>query len=136
MEPRRSGPPPVARWSGFYVGGQAGYSSSMINFGTAASGDISFILRNTAIEQNQQISQWTVLGQRFPTSASFGGFVGYNVQFEDTIVGFEVNYNHLQPILDLVRFARPQLHRQHQSAGRASLPVRRQPHRIGLGQPQ
>jgi opacity protein-like surface antigen len=93
--PAPVGPPPVARWSGFYVGGQAGYSSSMINFGTAASGDISFILRNTAIEQNQQISQWTVLGQRFPTSASFGGFVGYNVQFEDTIVGFEVNYNHL-----------------------------------------
>jgi outer membrane immunogenic protein len=89
------GPATFTRWSGFYGGGQFGQSSSSIKFGNSASSDIAFILRNTAIEQDQQISQWTVLNGRTPSSTSWGGFVGYNMQFEDMIIGGELNYNHL-----------------------------------------
>ncbi len=87
------GSEPVYHWGGVYGGAQVGYTSSEINFGTAASNDIGFILRDAAIEQNEQISQWTVLSSRSPSSAGAGGFVGYNSEWDDLILGLEVNYN-------------------------------------------
>jgi outer membrane immunogenic protein len=89
------GSQPVIHWGGFYGGAQVGFSSSTINFGQAPGSQVSFILRNTAIEQDEQISSWTVLGSRSPNSVAIGGFVGYNLEWEDVVTGFEVNYNHL-----------------------------------------
>jgi outer membrane immunogenic protein len=91
------GPPkPQYHWGGVYGGVQGGYSSAVVNFGTAAS-EISAILRGTAILQDQQISQWPVFSSSsgYPNSASFGGFIGYNYEWEDVITGLELNYNHL-----------------------------------------
>ena len=51
------------------------------------------MLRGTAIEQDEQISDWNVLGNRQASSASFGGFVGYNFEWENLILGLELNYN-------------------------------------------
>jgi opacity protein-like surface antigen len=87
------GSEPIYHWSGFYGGAQVGYTSSEINFGTAAGNDIGFILRDSTIEQDQQISQWTVLSSRSPGSAGAGGFVGYNTEWDDVILGLELNYN-------------------------------------------
>lgn len=87
------GTEPTYHWGGFYGGAQGGYSSSTINFSQSAASEIGFILRQTTIEQDQQISQWDVLGDRSPTSGSLGGFVGYNVEWEDVILGLELNYN-------------------------------------------
>src|SRR5271163_950150 len=90
------GPATFTRWAGFYAGGQVGDSSGSVNFGSAASSDVAFILRNTTIEQDQQISKWTVMQPNgHPTSTGYGGFFGYNVQFQDMIIGAELNYNHL-----------------------------------------
>ena len=86
---------PTYRWAGFYGGVQAGYSSSDIDFGTAGSGDIKFLLRDTTIEQDEQVSNWSVLGTQTPLSISLGGFVGYNMEWENLIVGLELNYNHV-----------------------------------------
>lgn len=92
------GPPkPQYHWGGVYGGVQGGYSSAVVNFGTAAS-EISYLLRgNPAIEQDQKISQWPVLGSGSgsPNSASLGGFIGYNYEWEDVILGLELNYNHV-----------------------------------------
>jgi hypothetical protein len=64
------GPATFTRWAGFYFGGQVGYSSSVINFGLAPSSEISYVLRgNPAILQDQQISQWPVLGSHSTASA-------------------------------------------------------------------
>jgi outer membrane immunogenic protein len=82
-------------WAGFYGGAQAGYSSSVVKFGTAAGPEVSFLLRGTAIEQDEQISDWNVLGTRQPTSLSLGGFAGYNFEWENLILGLELNYNHV-----------------------------------------
>jgi outer membrane immunogenic protein len=84
---------PTYNWSGFYAGGQFGYSSSVVKFGTAASSQVAFLLRNTTIEQDEQISQWSVLGTHDASNTGFGGFVGYNTQWESVIIGFEANYN-------------------------------------------
>jgi outer membrane immunogenic protein len=89
------GPAPFTRWAGFYAGGQVGYTSSSVTFSNAANSDLAFILRDTTIENDQHISEWPVLGSRNPASMSYGAFIGYNVQFQDVILGTEFNYNRL-----------------------------------------
>jgi outer membrane immunogenic protein len=86
---------PTYKWSGYYGGGQVGYSNSVIKFGTAASSQLSFLLRGLAIEQDEQISSWNVMGTHTASSAGFGGFVGYNMEWENIIFGVEANYNHV-----------------------------------------
>ena len=51
-------------WGGVYGGAQGGFSSASMNFGSAASSQIAFILRQTAIEADQHISSWTTLPTR------------------------------------------------------------------------
>jgi opacity protein-like surface antigen len=82
------------RWSGFYAGGQAGYSNAQMNFSNAAGSLVAFVLRESTLESGSQISEWDVLGKADTRDFSYGGFVGYNAQFENAIVGIELNYNH------------------------------------------
>src|ERR1700676_4366197 len=89
------GPQPAYHWGGFYGGVQGGYSSSEVDLGPAVGPEVAFILRNTSIEADQQISKWTVLGSRFPQNTSLGGFAGYNVEWQGIILGGEINYNHV-----------------------------------------
>ncbi len=79
-------------WSGFYVGGQGTLTSATTQF-TGGTGDlIAYILRNTVIESEAQVSQWTTLSDSSTSGAGWGGFVGYNAQWDDAIVGIEFNY--------------------------------------------
>jgi opacity protein-like surface antigen len=89
--------PAAARyhWGGVYGGVQAGYSSSVINFSLAAGPQVAYILRETAIEQDHQIQTWNVLGSEPTGNVGAGGFIGYNSEWEDVILGFEMNYNHV-----------------------------------------
>lgn len=88
------GPEPTYHWSGFYAGAQGGFSSSVVNLGPAAGPDIGYLLRESAIEQDQQISQWPVLGAAHPEAGSYGGFVGYNYEWQGLVFGGEVGYFH------------------------------------------
>lgn len=88
------GSEPAYHWSGLYGGGQIGYTSSVVNFSTAVGPEIAYILRDTSIEADQQISQWSLLGSRNPVSTSYGAFLGYNYEWESLILGLELNYNH------------------------------------------
>ena len=41
------------------------------------------------------IDQWTALNSNTnATATGFGGFVGYNTQWQDLILGIEANYTH------------------------------------------
>ncbi len=91
--PQYEEPVPAYRWSGFYGGGQVGYSVAGVDFTGGVSALVSHILRVTAIEQDQHISNWPLLGKKNPSGISFGGFVGYNWQWEDAVTGIELNYN-------------------------------------------
>lgn len=84
----------VPDWSGFYVGGQAGYSNANFDFGNATQSMISFALRNLTAERELGISRWTTLTKRDERGGSFGGFVGYNTQWDDVVLGVEANYNY------------------------------------------
>lgn len=86
------GPPTYARWSGFYFGGQLGYGDVNADFSNATQGPLGFLLRNTLLEQDFTPSNWPILGKASDAAVSYGGFAGFNTQFQDLIVGIEANY--------------------------------------------
>jgi len=52
------------------------------------------VLRQTTLEADIAPSQWPVLGTADHTGLTYGGFIGYNTQWQDVILGIEGNYNH------------------------------------------
>jgi len=88
------GPVPTYHWGGFYAGGQVGFSSANGNFTSATQSNLAYILRNTQINEDEGISNWSVLQPQTSTGAgNFGGFAGYNVEWQDIVLGLELNYN-------------------------------------------
>lgn len=83
----------TVNWQGAYVGGQVGYSSGNMDFSKATSSLTNYMLQNIAYQPI--VSSWTLLGKSSPTSTSFGGFVGWNSQWDDAVLGIEANYSHL-----------------------------------------
>lgn len=81
------------RWDGFYFGGQVGGAWSGTDFANSTKSLVAFILRNTTIEQENKVSDWTTLGKYDANGTSYGGFVGYQTQFDSAVVGIEANYN-------------------------------------------
>ena len=82
-------------WQGFYVGAQAGYGSSDENFNGSTSNMIAALLANNIIESQMGVSQSNFgLGKQSARSSAFGGFAGYNLQWEDVVVGLEASYLH------------------------------------------
>jgi outer membrane immunogenic protein len=84
---------PAYNWGGGYGGAQVGFSTASINLNQNVGTLVADMLRLTTIEQDFSISSWPVLGRPNPVGGSFGGFVGYNWQWEDAVTGFEINYN-------------------------------------------
>jgi opacity protein-like surface antigen len=85
--------PPAYRWAGFYGGVQIGYSISQMDFGDGLGSMVGDILRNSTLARD--VSNWTVLGHSSTARTPFGGFVGYNFQWDETVFGLEGNYNHV-----------------------------------------
>jgi outer membrane immunogenic protein len=82
-------------WQGYYIGGQAGYGSSDENFNGTNKSMTASILANTTIESELGISQWPLnLGKTSARTSGFGGFVGYNSQWDDVVIGIEASYLH------------------------------------------
>ncbi|HEY0220559.1 MAG TPA: outer membrane beta-barrel protein [Afipia sp.] len=81
-------------WQGYYVGGQVGYGSSDMNFSGSNEGLIAKALGPNNILQNVVSSVGEANGKVSVRQTTFGGFVGYNGQWEDVVLGFEANYMH------------------------------------------
>jgi outer membrane immunogenic protein len=77
-------------WQGAYVGIQGGYGSANMNLAGAANNAINYIQPQTGLAA----SQYPALGEASPTGSAFGGFAGYNWQFEDVVVGIDASYLH------------------------------------------
>ncbi len=88
------GPATFPRWSGFYFGGQFGYSDGNADFSNSADTPIAESLSGTPLANDISSSEWSPLGSADHTATAFGGFVGYDTQWQDAIVGFEVNVDH------------------------------------------
>ena len=80
-------------WQGYYIGGQAAYGSSDENFTGSNSALTASLLANTLVESEMGISRWPLSFKRQSGHVSgFGGFAGYNSQWDDVVIGVEANY--------------------------------------------
>jgi opacity protein-like surface antigen len=86
-------PKVYSRWSGFYVGGQAEYGSAHLDFSQATNSLAAFSLRNLALENENSVSKYEILNRKDTGGSGFGGFVGYNTQWEDVVLGAELSYS-------------------------------------------
>jgi outer membrane immunogenic protein len=93
---RGSVDPGFVRWDGWHAGLQAGYANMNTDPGNSTSSAIAFILRNTTLEAEDAPSSWTTLAPGTTNSAVYGGFVGYNMQWDKLVVGFDFGYKHPQ----------------------------------------
>jgi opacity protein-like surface antigen len=90
---RGSYSPSSTRWDGFYVGGQAGKTFGTADFSNATGSMVSYMLANTELQGI--VSDWTTLSKSSTGGPSFGGFIGYNFQWDDVVLGAELNYNRM-----------------------------------------
>jgi opacity protein-like surface antigen len=86
------GPAAYTNWTGFYVGGHFGYGDASGDFSNSTSSVISYALRETTLEAEFDPSAWPVLGMADARSTVYGGFVGYNTQWQDLVLSVEANY--------------------------------------------
>jgi opacity protein-like surface antigen len=87
-------PAPFTRWAGFYAGGQFGFGDTKASFGNATQAPIAYVLRQTTLESQLSPSAWPVLGTATNGTQNYGGFVGYNSQWQDLVLGLEANFTH------------------------------------------
>jgi outer membrane immunogenic protein len=86
------GAPIYRRWAGFYFGGHIGLADSSTDFGQGTEAQIAYLLRNDVV--GPHVANWTTLSKVEGTKQVYGGFVGYNAQWEgDFILGAELNYS-------------------------------------------
>lgn len=82
-------------WSGFYAGGFAGYSNVNFNSSKTPGSLIANYLRNTTIENEMFVSSMLKIPAKSTSKESFGGFIGYNTQWDDIVLGIEADYTFL-----------------------------------------
>jgi outer membrane immunogenic protein len=86
--------PAYRRWEGFYVGGQLGRTSAGIDFGKGTASLTNYILRNDVV--GPHVADWNTLSKADTNQTSYGGFIGYNSQWDgNLILGAELNYNRI-----------------------------------------
>jgi outer membrane immunogenic protein len=83
-----------ANWQGFYIGGQAGYGTSTMNFSGATRTIAAHLLSGTAIENLGGVSSWPLGGKVSTHGNGVGAFAGYNSQWDDVVLGVELSYLH------------------------------------------
>ena len=88
------GPATFTRWSGFYLGGDFNYTSALANFSNATGPLIATALQDTVVQSQYAPSQLQTLGQGSASAFGYGGYVGYNFQWQDVITGVEATYTH------------------------------------------
>jgi opacity protein-like surface antigen len=85
--------PVVMNWSGVYGGGALSYTIGNTNFDSQTQPLFADLLRNTIIESEMNVSHWPIITRSSGArSTGFGGFVGFNSQWDDVILGIDVNY--------------------------------------------
>jgi outer membrane immunogenic protein len=85
-------PTPVfLRWEGFYAGGQISFNGAHMDFNPSASLPGSLLVSGAGNTFTVPVGT----GQRDPRGFGFGAFAGYNTQWDDVVVGGEINYNHV-----------------------------------------
>ena len=84
-----------AIWDGFYVGGQVGYGSGDTKFKGSNSDMTGSLVANTLVGRETGVASWPLsFTNQSGHSEVYGGFAGYNSQWEDVVIGLEMSYVH------------------------------------------
>jgi outer membrane immunogenic protein len=86
-------PHPYARWAGLYGGGQMGADFHGIDFRASTGAAIGNIMAQDAILARLPVTQLPQSPVFVKSGPSFGGFLGYNYQIDDVVLGVEANFN-------------------------------------------
>jgi len=86
-------PPSYRRWNGVYGGGQVGADFHAMQFGDNGNAKVATLAAQDPILVATGVSILNDLARRSASGLSYGGFVGYNYQIDDTVFGLEVNLN-------------------------------------------
>ncbi len=81
-----------ALWEGFYAGGHATYVSGGADFSEVSQSAVADALRNASLDGTFSISGLPLFGKSDSNGSGFGGFVGYNWQWDDVVLGLEATY--------------------------------------------
>ncbi|AIQ92759.1 porin [Methylobacterium sp. XJLW] len=87
-------PAPVVDWSGVYLGGHGGYTSGGLAQRDAMQSTLANYFSYRDIENEFSVSKFLSLPGTRTHGASFGAFAGFNVQFDDIVLGIEADYTH------------------------------------------
>jgi outer membrane immunogenic protein len=87
-------PAPPVNWAGVYVGGHVADGVADMNFTNSGQDLLAKLLNNVDLEQQFNISQWPLNGSAHAHGTGYGGFLGYNFQWSEAVVGIELNYTH------------------------------------------
>ena len=94
------GPATFTRWSGFYFGGDFGLQRSQCRLCRRDTAAGAFQSARATLENVDAPSQWAVLGRGSGSAFGGGGFIGYNTQWQDLIIGVEGNYTRTNLVTD------------------------------------
>jgi outer membrane immunogenic protein len=86
-------PHPYARWAGVYGGGQVGADFHGVSFGNDGNSTLSAIRSGAPILAAVPMQNLPSLDRLTTKGPSYGGFVGYNYQIDDVVLGIELNFN-------------------------------------------
>ncbi len=89
------GRPIYYRWDGFYIGAFAGVTRSSTYFNDVTKPLIADILRQTELETTFAPSDWPKLPNSYSGKGFIGGFFGYNAQWDDAVIGVEMDFTKL-----------------------------------------
>jgi opacity protein-like surface antigen len=82
------------RWDGWQVGVEAGWGTMRNEFGNSTSPLVAFILRNTIQEAEFAPSGWATLPPNTTNNGVFGGYIGYNMQWDQLVLGVDLGYKY------------------------------------------
>lgn len=85
-------PVPAIDWSGAYFGAHAGYSSAALGYRNVYQEMIANRLHDTTAESTFGASTLLRTNPRRIDRSTFGGYAGYNWQFDDVVLGVEADY--------------------------------------------
>jgi opacity protein-like surface antigen len=92
--PEPVGPANFTNWTGVYFGAHYSYSNGTAAFANASAPLVAQSLIELELEAAAAPSQWPVLGSGTTRASGFGGFAGYNTQWQDLILGLEGDFTH------------------------------------------
>jgi opacity protein-like surface antigen len=85
--------PPSVRWDGINFGGQIGAMNMNVDFSHAISPLVSRVLTNSTVQAEDAPSEWVALQNGSTNGTSYGAFIGYNMQWDQVVIGFDAAYN-------------------------------------------